>query len=498
LGGVDTAEDECIIHYTRVNSTGARHVAVNADNDVWVGGIGGRFFDLIDDVTGNITRQAGSVGFGGYGGLIDENGVIWSTGSNHLFRWDTALDLTGPNGDPAGQDIGPAGGNWASQDLPGTEYGLCINPNNGEVWNTTFGANLIYRFAPSGTWQNTYSQGYVYAQGCVVDSNGHVWVAHSLNGNTVGHLDANGNLLKNISVGVGPTGVAVDGNGKVWATNYYSQTVSRIDPSLDDGKGAVDFTTVNLGGNPYNYSDMTGSTLTAPPNIGSWKVVHDTQNPALAKLKIAWTGATPGNSSLIVKSACSSDGGNFGPEQPVSNGVSADVSNCRYVQVNVAFQRSTTIDADSNGVKDSPILYDLTISSNEPPVCSAAYPSINLLWPANHQFVPVQVLGVTDPDGDPIAITIKSIFQDEPVDTFGDGKFTPDGKGVGTAVAELRAERVGTPKVPGDGRFYHVAFTADDGKGGTCSGKVAVVVPHDNGKNTTSIDGGLLFDSTQP
>jgi glutamate-1-semialdehyde aminotransferase len=37
-GGVSTAEDECIIHYTRVNSTGTRHVSVNRDNDVWVSG----------------------------------------------------------------------------------------------------------------------------------------------------------------------------------------------------------------------------------------------------------------------------------------------------------------------------------------------------------------------------------------------------------------------------------------------------------------------------
>ena len=33
---VGTAQDECIVHYTEVNSKGARHVSIDADNNVWV------------------------------------------------------------------------------------------------------------------------------------------------------------------------------------------------------------------------------------------------------------------------------------------------------------------------------------------------------------------------------------------------------------------------------------------------------------------------------
>ena len=105
-------------------------------------------------------------------------------------------------------------------------------------------------------------------------------------------------------------------------------------------------------------------------------------------------------------------------------------------------------------------------------------------------------MGVTDPDGDPLTITVTGIRQDEKVDTTGDGAFVPDGKGVGTSTAEVRAERVGTPKVPGDGRVYHIAFTASDGKGGACSGVVKVGVPHDMGQRKIPIDGGPLYDST--
>jgi len=135
---------------------------------------------------------------------------------------------------------------------------------------------------------------------------------------------------------------------------------------------------------------------------------------------------------------------------------------------------------------------------NEAPDCSDAAADPDEMWPPNHKFNAISVVGVTDPDGDAVTITIDSIFQDEPTDTFGDGKFTPDGQGVGTATAEVRAERSGTKKVPGDGRVYHIGFTADDGNGAQCSGNVTVCVPHDQGNGSVCVDGGPLYDSTIP
>jgi hypothetical protein len=131
---------------------------------------------------------------------------------------------------------------------------------------------------------------------------------------------------------------------------------------------------------------------------------------------------------------------------------------------------------------------------NEPPDCSEAYPSMDIIWPPNHKLVDINILGVTDPDGDPVTITIDSIMQDEPVQTHGDGNFAPDGQGVGTDTASVRAERSGTKKVPGDGRVYIIGFTADDGQGGTCSGEVMVGVPHD--VKDTPVDSGAYYDST--
>jgi len=138
-----------------------------------------------------------------------------------------------------------------------------------------------------------------------------------------------------------------------------------------------------------------------------------------------------------------------------------------------------------------PVIVGLDL--NFAPVCSGAYPSVNSLWPVNHQFVPVEILGAIDPDGDAVSIAITSIFQDEPVNSPADGNTAPDGQGIGTPVAEVRAER----DARANGRVYHISFTANDGLGGTCSGTVQVGVPLNKGANTPPpVDDGPLFDST--
>jgi len=119
-------------------------------------------------------------------------------------------------------------------------------------------------------------------------------------------------------------------------------------------------------------------------------------------------------------------------------------------------------------------------------------PSKDLIWPPNHKLVPIEILGVSDPDGDEFTITINSIFQDEPVDSTGDGKFAPDGFGVGASSASIRAERKGS----GNGRVYYIDFTAHDDRGGQCAGLVVVGVPKSKGKKGFPIDDGPICDST--
>ena len=130
------------------------------------------------------------------------------------------------------------------------------------------------------------------------------------------------------------------------------------------------------------------------------------------------------------------------------------------------------------------------IAANQPPACPAALARPAVLWPPNGRLAPVAIQGVTDPDGDPATLAVTSIRQDEPLSKTG----SPDAMGVGTATPRVRADRLGG----GDGRVYHLGFTASDGRGGTCSGTVTVCVPRDQRPGATCGDGGALVDSTLP
>ncbi|MGH9458343.1 MAG: Ig-like domain-containing protein [Thermoanaerobaculia bacterium] len=123
--------------------------------------------------------------------------------------------------------------------------------------------------------------------------------------------------------------------------------------------------------------------------------------------------------------------------------------------------------------------------------CTGARPNVAEIWPPNHQTVAIEILGVTNATG----VSVISVLQDEPTDTFGDGTTSVDGGGTGSPRAWVRAERSGTKKVPGNGRVYEIRFTAQDAGGGTCDGSVFVGVPHDKGRGP-AIDDGIRYDST--
>ncbi len=264
-GGVSTAEDECIINFTRVVGIGARTLAVTRDNDLWVGGYLNRDHEKINGTTGApMPGTQFNLGCGGYGGLIDGNGVLWSAGRDSLLRFDTKT-MTG-----------------RCLDVLHGDYGLAIDPRSGEIWHTIVrGAPGVVRLKPDGSIVDRYSHGASSAQGVVVDNLGNVWVAHSLarGVNTVGHLTTQGEFVGNVTLpgGDGPTGVAVDPNGKVWVANFNSNNVMRIDPNAGPiggagiPIGAVD-TVVELGAGatPYNYSDMTGFVAPGSPRTRDW------------------------------------------------------------------------------------------------------------------------------------------------------------------------------------------------------------------------------------
>jgi hypothetical protein len=182
------------------------------------------------------------------------------------------------------------------------------------------------------------------------------------------------------------------------------------------------------------------------------------------------------------------------PSYPTVFEITIDVFDCNAAK-SASFTPATDLDAAC--FHHAATTFTVTVAApNRAPVCTAASAAPALIWPPNHKFVPFRIQGVTDPDGDPIAIRIARITQDQPVDGTGDGRTAFDAIGVGTATASVRAERTGNLRVPEDGRLYQADFTATDGKGGSCTGSVFLGVPHDQGQHSLPRDNGCRWDST--
>jgi len=165
-----------------------------------------------------------------------------------------------------------------------------------------------------------------------------------------------------------------------------------------------------------------------------------------------------------------------------------------YQTASIAVQMTTTgsqqlgfavLDLRDTAV-DSGLLIDKVEFLNRPPDCTAAVASPSVLWPPDQSLVPIQVDGVVDPDGDALAIAAIQILQNEPVRGPRAGNTAPDATLEPIAV---RAERMGGA----NGRTYQIDFAAADGKGGVCTGRVSVCVPHGASDSTC---GAPSYDST--
>ncbi len=121
------------------------------------------------------------------------------------------------------------------------------------------------------------------------------------------------------------------------------------------------------------------------------------------------------------------------------------------------------------------------INSHTPPDASHARADVGVLWPPDHKMALIHILGLVNPNNDPV--TIDYGYQDEPTNGLGDGDTPIDAIISGDSV-QLRAERSGN----GNGRVYTFAYTVNDGNGGT--NYIVTTVPNNtsvvNKANTTT------------
>jgi hypothetical protein len=130
--------------------------------------------------------------------------------------------------------------------------------------------------------------------------------------------------------------------------------------------------------------------------------------------------------------------------------------------------------------------FGVSLEENGRPDCSSVKATPNLFWPPNHKLNVVKLSGGSDPDGDPLTLTVTGVSQDEPTGGGPDAQATSRPNKV-----MLRAERSGN----GNGRVYRIAYELSDGTD-SCTGTTKVSVPHSRNKN--AVDSGGTFNSFAP
>ena len=255
-------EDECMAWNTALTtgttSIGARATAWNGEEDpdtglggrVYIGAMFNKTVYVLDGDTGEILESQATT-LAHYGGAMDGKGNFWTVASLCTIsicqiERINLLDLT--DHETFGVHCG---------------YGISVD-SQGRVWTAGQriggGGGCVSRFDPE-TEENLWVDTAVldFNRGVAVDGNGSVWAACTsgdiiqVDEETVSLVGAGRWPVGSASEMVG---VAIDYEGYVWTVDRAGSTAYKIDPVDPTIQTAVP-----IGPLPYTYSDMTGMQL---------------------------------------------------------------------------------------------------------------------------------------------------------------------------------------------------------------------------------------------
>ena len=243
----------------------------------------------------------------------------------------------------------------------------------------------------------------------------------------------------------------------------FKLTVTDINgaPAADE----MDVTVVNV---PHAPTAVAGGPASVNENGEVTLNGLASKDPDYDELTYSWTlMSAPQGSNIQIQGANTATPTFIAPF--VSTGASATV------------EVELTVNDGYGGISSDTVAVTV-LNSNTPPalptIAANLRASEQLLWSPDHRMVPVQILGVIDPNENH-TITITGVTQDEATNGLGDGDTAVDAVLQGST-AQIRAERSGK----GDGRVYRVNFTASDFEG-SVNGSVLVKVP--KGKKTDPV-----------
>jgi streptogramin lyase len=293
----DCEGNDCVLFTRNIGEVNdiPRGLAIDENNNAWVGTYEGRELFQLDNETGGILNRY-DVGIRVYGLAVDSEGIIWIS--------NLELPILG-GGKLSGFNINErrlvAGAPWL---IPGCSnpYGIAVD-GRGHVWLGTWTCGNIVEFDPETTTFETHTPGsgvLDQVRGIAADNNGVIWTVATAT-NRLGRYDPDANDWRTFDTCSQPMGVGVTGSGHIWTpcwdgNVYYFDLVGAYQG------------TVTAGLNPYSYSDMTGFQLrTFTARQGTWTVIYDCGYEACRFDELEWDGSTPIGTSVRARARSSAD-----------------------------------------------------------------------------------------------------------------------------------------------------------------------------------------------
>lgn len=353
-------------------ATELQAIAVDANGDVWVGVYTTNLLYHLDGSSAEILKQIDVSDESTFptAAVIDGSGTVWV--SSWPDQWVLGLE--------------PATDETTLIELEHLSRGLAVNGNGGLFVS----GSEQQRFSKIVTEENrvewTQIAGYL-ANGIATSENGQIWLA-SAGDNALSRYTAQGGSSGVETVPGGPTGVAVDQDGKIWVLGELTDTVYRVDPisvNIDFHKTLVGTTSHAATG------DLTGIVAwNLTSHFGTWTVIYDSQVAGTPWGVISWQALQPAGTSVAVRARSSQDEGNWSSWEPTASGLQLSQTPAgRYIEIQVSLQ---WVSGD-----DLPTLQELTVV----PATIVVVPEASFMWsPASP--VEGQLISFTDTSsGDP-------------------------------------------------------------------------------------------------
>lgn len=268
-----------------LNNTIARALAIDANDNVWVGLYNQQQYEVYDGVTGNLLKIVPVTGTP-YGAVIDGNGLLWgATNGNNITRVDTNTLTAVPNITNV------------------NNYGITAS-SDGAIWTAGYGSSVLTRIEPITLATTNYTaSGFGAFRGVGVDDKNNVWVAtNSPNGIVRFHFDSDMKTLlstQGVTINGTATAAVVDADGFVWTTTQNTNLLYKIDPET---LSVVPGWPIASGPEPYNYSDMTGRVrLQVTQRTGTWTETLDAERNGAVWAGIGMEVNTPADSSVVLR-----------------------------------------------------------------------------------------------------------------------------------------------------------------------------------------------------